>query len=84
MSKTLHGVTATHKPLVSDLSYDLVTILKHKLEAVAAYEQYIADCQKAGNEECLKILTELKRDDERHVTHLKTQLVQMVKAGTFN
>lgn len=75
--------TAEHAPL-SNLNYDLVTILHFKLKAVAAYEVYLKDCEKSGNKECQKLVADLKRDDERHIEHLRGELEKIVRAGNFH
>jgi len=73
----------THAPL-SNLNYDLLTVLQNKLKAVAAYEIYLADCQQAGESECQALVADLKRDDERHIERLRAELERLVKAGKFH
>lgn len=75
--------TAEHVPL-SNLNYDLLTVLQNKLEAVAAYEVYLKDCQKSGNTECQQLVSELKRDDERHIERLRAELERIVRDGKFH
>lgn len=75
--------TAEHVPL-SNLNYDLLTVLQNKLEAVAAYEVYLKDCQKSGNKECQQLVAELKRDDERHIERLRGELERIVREGKFH
>lgn len=75
--------TAEHVPL-SNLNYDLLTVLQNKLEAVAAYDLYLKDCQKSGDKECQQLVTELKRDDERHVELLRKELERIVREGKFH
>jgi hypothetical protein len=55
---------------VSDLTYDLLTVLQSKLEACAAYDVYLEDVQQAGDKEAENLLTSLKRDDEKHIEEL--------------
>ncbi len=74
---------AEHVPL-SNLNYDLLTVLQNKLEAVTAYETYLKDCQQSGDKECLDLVAELKRDDERHVERLRAELERLVRAGKFH
>lgn len=69
---------------MTNLNYDLLTVLQNKLEAVAAYDQYIKDCQKSGDKECQELVTELKRDDERHIEKLRAEVERMVKEGKFH
>lgn len=69
---------------MTNLNYDLLTVLQNKLEAVAAYEQYIKDCQQSGDTECQELVAELKRDDERHIEKLRGEVERMVKEGKFH
>ncbi len=75
--------TAEHVPL-SNLNYDLLTVLQNKLEAVAAYEVYLKDCEKSGNKECQQLVAELKRDDEGHIERLRGELEKIVREGRFH
>ncbi|HEX9068462.1 MAG TPA: hypothetical protein VF807_06805 [Ktedonobacterales bacterium] len=76
--------TRATKPPMSNLSYDVLTVLQNKLEAVAAYELYLKDCQESGDTECQTLVAELKADDERHVERLRKELERMVRAGKFH
>lgn len=82
------GATSTLKAEtflpISNLNYDLLTILQNKLEAIAAYETYLHDCEQAGEAECHQLVDELKRDDERHVEFLRAELERIVKEGKFH
>jgi bacterioferritin (cytochrome b1) len=69
---------------LSNLNYDLVTVLQNKLEAVAAYDAYLRDCQQSGDEECQKLVADLKRDDEQHIERLRKELERIVKADKFH
>ena len=80
---TKRAERAEQLPL-SNLNYDLLTVLQNKLEAVAAYETYLQDCKAAGNAECQALVADLKRDDERHVERLRAELERLVKAGQFH
>ncbi|MGZ3599679.1 MAG: hypothetical protein ACXWQR_15075 [Ktedonobacterales bacterium] len=75
--------TAAHVPL-SNLNYDLLTVLQNKLEAVAAYEVYLKDCEKSGDQQCQQLVAELKRDDERHIERLRGELERIVREGKFH
>jgi bacterioferritin (cytochrome b1) len=68
---------------LSNLNYDLLTVLQNKLEALAAYEQYLNDCRAIGDEACQALIGELKRDDERHVQKLRDELERIVRDGRF-
>jgi len=68
---------------VSDLTYDLLTVLQSKLEACAAYDTYMKDCQKAGARDVEKLLSTLKRDDERHIEELVGEIERRAREGNF-
>lgn len=68
---------------LSDLSYDVLTALQSKLEAINAYEVYIEDCQEAGDEESTRLFEEMMEDDERHVEKLTAKLEDLVRQGKF-
>jgi bacterioferritin (cytochrome b1) len=69
--------------VISDLSYDVLTALQSKLEALQAYETFIGDCQEAGDQECRQLFEKIKGDDERHAEQLRGKLEQLVQAGKF-
>jgi bacterioferritin (cytochrome b1) len=68
---------------LSDLSYDLLTALQSKLEAVQAYEVYIDDCEEAGDDESRQLFEEILQDEEQHVERLSARLEQLVRDGKF-
>jgi bacterioferritin (cytochrome b1) len=68
---------------LNDLSYDVITALQSKLEAVAAYEQYIEDCDDAGDDESRKLFEEILQDDERHIERLRDTLERLVRENKF-
>lgn len=71
-------------PAMTNLSYDILTVLQNKLQAIAAYDAYLKDCQESGDAECQQLVAELKQDDERHVTKLRAELERMVKEDKFH
>ena len=63
---------------VPNVEYDVLTVLQSKLEAVAAYDQFIQDCERAGDGECRKLLEEIKQEDARHAERLRGQLKRLI------
>jgi hypothetical protein len=59
-------------PVLDDLTYDVITVLKNKAEALEAYETYLRDA--AEDEELLTLFRRMRRDDEEHVRVLKEAL----------
>lgn len=85
MAKTAPQMAKSDTELpLSNLNYDLLTILQNKLEAIAAYDVYLRDCREAGQHDCHELVAELKRDDERHVEYLRAKLEQVVREGKFH
>jgi hypothetical protein len=66
---------------VSNLTYDLLTVLQSKLEACAAYDLYMKDVQQAGDKEAQSLLASLKRDDERHIDELVSEIERRAREG---
>jgi len=63
--------------ILSNRTYNLLAILLSKLEGLEAYDTYAEDMQ----EEDMKILEQIQRDDERHANMLRDALEKMVKEG---
>ncbi|MDQ3539864.1 MAG: hypothetical protein M3440_04185 [Chloroflexota bacterium] len=59
---------------VSNLGFDLLTLLHNKLEGIAALEAYKADCQ--GNQEASSLLDELQQTAVQDVNRIKPLLMQ--------
>ncbi len=59
---------------VSNLGFDLLTLLHNKLEGIAALEAYKADCQ--GNQEASSLLDELQQTAVQDVNRIKPLLLQ--------
>lgn len=69
---------------LNDVSYDLLSILQSKLDAVAIYEQYIEDAKEAGNGQVAQLFEQIKQQDEQAADKLANALEQMVKNGQFH
>jgi hypothetical protein len=59
---------------LDDLTYDVITVLKNKAEALEAYETYLRDAEQ--DEELLTLFRRMRRDDEEHVRVLKEALAR--------
>ena len=69
---------------LSDVSYDLLSILQSKLDAVAIYEQYIDDAKEAGNGSVVQLFEQIKQQDEQAAEKLTQALERLVKNGEFH
>jgi hypothetical protein len=61
----------TSKPL-DDLTYDIVSILHEKSQALAAYDDYLRDAQ--ADPDVAKLIDEIRRHDEEDVHKLRLEL----------
>jgi hypothetical protein len=66
---------------VSDLEYDLLTVLKNKAEGIQMYDTYIQDAQKADSQPCVQLLQKLKQADLEQVQELRHHLQEVMKNG---
>ena len=67
---------------VSDLTYDLLTVLQSKLETCAAYDyMYMKGVQQAGDKDAQTLLITPKRDDERHIEVLIAEIERRAREG---
>jgi bacterioferritin (cytochrome b1) len=66
---------------VSNLEYNILTVLQSKLEGIAVYDKYIADCGQSGDDECRRLFEDLKRQDEQNVERLREVLSRVMNQG---
>lgn len=59
---------------VSNLAFDLLTLLHNKLEGISSLEAYKADCQ--GNQEVLSLMDELQQTAVKDVERIKPLLIK--------
>lgn len=69
---------------LNDVSYDLLSVLQSKLDAIAIYEQYIEDAKEAGNSQVERLFEQIKQQDEQAAEKLTDTLETMVKSGQFH
>lgn len=72
-----------NKPGLTDLAYNLITILENKAKATRAYEQYIQDAQKANSPDCAELMQRIQQDDLRHIDELKQHVSVVLKGKTM-
>lgn len=66
---------------ISDLEYDLLTVLQNKAEAVQMYDTYIQDAQQAGSQPCAELLRKLQQSDNEQVQELRRHLQEVMQKG---
>ena len=65
---------------VSDVEYDVLSVLQSKLEALEVYETYMDDCEDAGDTACHQLFSEIRDDDQRHAERLREVLARLLNA----
>lgn len=64
---------------VSNVAYDLVTILENKLKGVAAMEEYKQDATRAGDDAVRQLLEELERREAEDIAQIKPLLMERLR-----
>lgn len=66
---------------VSNLEYDLLTVLQNKTEALKAYETYIQDAQSLDSQPCVQLFQKLHQQDTEQVQELRHHLQEVMQKG---
>jgi len=83
MAMRQEGFDRQQMPL-SDVSFDIITALQNKLEALAIYETYMDDCDEAGEDETRRLFEQIMQDDHRHAQLIRSHLEALVREGRFH
>jgi hypothetical protein len=62
-----------------DLTFDVLTILRNKAKALAAYDQYLADADAEHDDELHDLFTQMRKQDEDDVQVLKEVLARRLE-----
>jgi len=68
---------------MSDVLFDLVTIMSNCGEAVEALDEYIDDAQQENNREVLTLFQQIREDELRHCEMARSCLGNLVRQGKF-
>lgn len=68
---------------ISDLEYDLLTVLQNKAEAVQMYDTYIQDAQQANSQPCMELLRKMQQADRDQVQELRQHLQEVMQKGSM-
>lgn len=71
------ATTATKNP-ICDLTYDWLTVLQNKAQAVAAYEKYMKDAKAENATECLEMFKRLHEQDVQMLEEVKNHVFGMI------
>ncbi len=69
--------------MLNNNSYNIITTLHNKSEALTAYDKYIQDAQEAGSQDCAQLFRQFKQQDEQAVQTLKQHVQMLVESGQF-
>ncbi len=68
---------------ISDLEFDLLTVLKNKSEAVQMYDTYIKDAENANSQPCVELLRKLQQADREQAQELRHHLQEVMQKGSM-
>jgi hypothetical protein len=60
--------------VISNLEYDLLTVLQNKSEALQAYDKYIQDAQSIGSQPCVELFQKLQQADSKLAQEIRQHL----------
>jgi rubrerythrin len=66
---------------ISNLEYDLVTVLQNKSEALKAYDKYVEDAQSIGSQPCVELFQKLQQADMQHAQEVRQHLQEVMQKG---
>ena len=67
--------------VISNLEYDLLTVLQNKSEALKAYETYMKDAQEMGSAPCAELFHKLQQADMEHAQEIRQHLQEVMQKG---
>jgi rubrerythrin len=66
---------------ISNLEYDLLTVLQNKAEAVQMYDTYVKDAEEMNSQPCVELLKKLQETDKQHVQEIRQHLQEVMQKG---
>lgn len=67
--------------VISNLEYDLLTVLHNKSEALKAYDTYIQDAQSADSQPCVELFQKLQQAEIQQAQEIRQHLQQVMQHG---
>jgi len=67
--------------VISNLEYDLLTVLQNKSEALQAYEKYMQDAQEIGSQPCVELFKKLQQQDMQQAQEIRQHLQEVMQKG---
>lgn len=77
MVSTTNGKTQA----ISNLEYDLLTVLHNKAEALKAYETYIRDAQEMQSQPCVELFQKLQQSEMQQAEEIRHHLQEVMQSG---
>jgi rubrerythrin len=81
MEAIMTQATTNGTQAISNLEYDLLTVLKNKSEAVQMYDTYIQDAEQLGSQPCAELLRKLQQQDRDHAQEVRRHLQEVMQKG---
>jgi uncharacterized protein YfcZ (UPF0381/DUF406 family) len=66
---------------ISNLEYDLLTVLQNKAEALNAYQKYIQDAQSVNSQPCVELFQKLQQADMQQTDEIRRHLQEVMQKG---
>ena len=64
---------------IDDLTFDVITVLREKAKALAAYDKYLGDADADDDDELHELFVSMRKQDEEHVQVLKEVLARRLE-----
>lgn len=64
---------------ISDIEYDLVSVLYHGLQGAENYERYAKDAEQSGDKELSQFFREVQQEEKRRSERAKSLLASRLK-----
>lgn len=74
-------VATENSKIISDLEYDLLTVLKNKSEAIQIYNTYIKDAQNIDSKPCVELFQKLQQEETKQAEEVRRHLQEVMKKG---
>lgn len=79
MNTSQETVSGGHYPL-SNLTYDLITVIHEKSKGIEAFDQYMKDAQ--GNQKVADLFNQIRQQDQQTIQQLQQVLQQELSSAT--
>ncbi|MBW4471994.1 MAG: hypothetical protein KME45_16540 [Stenomitos rutilans HA7619-LM2] len=74
-------VANVNSKTLSNLEYDLLTVLQSKAEASKVYETYIQDAQASDSQPCVQLFQKLQQSDAEQIQEIRRHLQEVMQNG---